>query len=91
MLVMALATAAPAMAQTATDDSVALDNSNSVVYESGSQNVIGSIETGDAMQGGDATATATDGSVAVATIDADLDASVDVYNSLGNFYFYLYY
>lgn len=86
----ALAAASPAaLAETegnvvAFDDSVAVDNSRSVEYEAFSQNVIGSIETGDATVSGDATATATDGSVAVATVDAEADTSVEVVNSFDN-------
>jgi hypothetical protein len=91
MLAMVLAAGAPAFAQTAVDDSVAIDNSDRVVYEAGAQNVIGSIETGDAIQSGDATATATDGSVAVATIDADLDTSVEISNEFGNVFFFYYF
>lgn len=82
MLAIMLAAAAPAFAQTAVDDSVAIDNSSTVTYSAGSQNVVGSIETGDAVQSGDATATATDGSAASASIDADIDTGVTLYNAI---------
>jgi LPXTG-motif cell wall-anchored protein len=54
MLAMVLVAAAPAFAQTAVDDSLAIDNSSTVEYNAVCQNVIGSIETGDAAQYGDA-------------------------------------
>jgi LPXTG-motif cell wall-anchored protein len=84
MLAMVLVAAAPAFAQTAVDDSVAVDNSSSVEYSAVCQNVIGSITTGDAAQYGDATATATDDSAAVAEVAAELDTSVDVVNECLN-------
>jgi hypothetical protein len=84
MLVMVLAAAAPAFAQTAVDGSVAIDNSTSVTYDAVAQNVVGDIETGDAIQRGDATATATNDSVARASIDADLDTSVSLSNEVGH-------
>ena len=84
MLAMVLVAAAPAFAQTAVDGSVAIDDSTSVTYEADAQNIIGDIETGNAIQRGDATATATNDSVATASIDADLDTSVDVSNEFGN-------
>jgi hypothetical protein len=63
-----------------------------VEYNAFSQNVIGDIETGDASQNGDATATATDGSEAVASIDtADFDASVYAVNYFGNGFVSYYY
>jgi LPXTG-motif cell wall-anchored protein len=84
MLAMVLVAAAPAFAQTAVDDSVAVDNSTNTEYSAVCQNVIGSITTGDAAQYGDATATATDESAAVAEVAAELDTSVDVVNECLN-------
>jgi LPXTG-motif cell wall-anchored protein len=84
MLAMVLVAAAPAFAQTAVDDSVAVDNSTNTEYNAVCQNVIGSITTGDAAQYGDATATADDESAAVAEIAAELDTSVDVVNECLN-------
>lgn len=83
VLAMVLFAASPAFAQVAVDDSVAIDNSHSVSFNAVSQNIVGSIETGDATQNGDATATATRSSVAVATVDADLDTSVSLVNRVG--------
>ena len=80
MLAMVLVAAAPAFAQTAVDDSVAVDNSTSTEYNAVCQNVIGSIETGDAGQYGDATAT----DDSVAAVAAELDTSVDVVNECLN-------
>jgi LPXTG-motif cell wall-anchored protein len=84
MLAMMLAMAAPAFAQTAVDDSVAVDNSSTVEYNAVCQNVIGSITTGDAAQYGDADAFADVDSAAVAEIAAELDTSVDVVNECLN-------
>jgi LPXTG-motif cell wall-anchored protein len=84
MLAMVLVAAAPAFAQTAVDDSLAIDNSSTVEYNAVCQNVIGSIETGDAAQYGDADAFADDESAAVAEIAAELDTSVDVVNECLN-------
>lgn len=86
MLVIMLAAAAPAFAQTAVDDSVAIDNSSSTTYHAVSQNIVGDIETGDATQYGDATAVAVDDSVAVASVDADIDTGVSLSNDLGGFF-----
>ena len=84
MLAMVLVAAAPAFAQTAVDDSVAVDNSTTTEYNAVCQNVIGSITTGDAAQYGDATAAAADDSAAAAEIAAELDTSVDVVNECLN-------
>ena len=84
MLAMVLVAAAPAFAQTAVDDSVAIDDSSTVEYSAVCQNVIGSITTGDAAQYGDATAAAADDSAAAAEIAAELDTSVDVVNECLN-------
>ena len=84
VLAMVLIASAPAFAQTAVDDSVAIDDSTSVTYDAVAQNVVGDIETGDAIQRGDATADATDDSVARASIDADLDTSVSLSNEVGH-------
>ena len=91
MLVMVLAAAAPAFAQTAVDGSVAIDNSTSVTYDAVAQNVVGDIETGDAIQRGDATAVAVDDSVARASIDADLDTSVSLSNEFGNGFWWFWF
>jgi hypothetical protein len=88
MLAMMLVAAAPAFAQTAVDDSVAIDNSRTVTYDAVAQNIVGDIETGDAIQRGDATAVAVNDSVAVASIDADLDTSVSLSNEVGDGFFW---
>jgi hypothetical protein len=62
------------------DDSVAVDNSTTTTYSAGAQNVVGDIETGNAIQRGDATAT----DDSVATVNADLDTSVSLSNEFGN-------
>jgi hypothetical protein len=84
MLAMMLATAAPALAQTAVNDSVARDNSTTTTYDAVAQNVVGDIETGDAIQRGDASADAEDDSVARASVDAELDTSVSLSNEVGD-------
>ena len=84
MLAMVLVAAAPAFAQSAVDDSIAVDNSTTTEYSAVCQNVIGSITTGDAAQYGDATAAAADDSAAAAEIAAELDTSVEVVNECLN-------
>ncbi len=84
MLAMVLVAAAPAFAQSAVDDSVAIDDSVTTEYNAVCQNVIGSITTGDAAQYGDATAAAADDSAAAAEVAAELDTSVDVVNECLN-------
>ena len=84
MLAMVLVAAAPAFAQSAVDDSIAVDNSTTTEYNAVCQNVIGSITTGDAAQYGDATAAAADDSAAAAEIAAELDTSVEVVNECLN-------
>jgi hypothetical protein len=75
---MVLVAAAPAFAQSAVNDSVAIDDSTSVTYDAVAQNVVGDIDTGVATQNGDATAT----DDSEADVDADLDTSVSLSNEV---------